>query len=356
MSLFDMEEDFFHNRKELKKKRKLKQKLDRSQFKKSNQKRVEGKTLSSDLVRGRVLSIQGKGTLVASGEEEFFCSLRGTLKQKRSEVKNLIAVGDFVHFSRSELVIEEVEERKSLLSRQDMVRKKMQIIAVNIDQVLITTSIKEPSLKPPLVDRYLIAASKGNMKGLIVVNKIDLLDSLATEEAALYEEFFRTFSSLGYPIFCVSSITEEGIDKLVIAMKDKTSVFAGQSGVGKTSLINFIEKKNFKTLGLTKKTKKGSHATTKAHLIPLKNGGFCIDTPGIRSFGLWKLERSDLVEHFFEMKPFSDQCRYPDCSHRSEPECGVRKAVEEKKISPLRFASYLSLMKSIEQPMEEKYE
>ncbi len=354
MSHFDIEEDFFRDRKEYKRKRKRKQRLDRSKFKKSDQKTAEKKDLSADLLRGRVLSIQGEAILVATSDEEFFCSLRGLLKKKRTDHKNLLAVGDFVHFSKNDLAIEYVEERRSFLSRQDMVRKKMQIIAVNIDQVLITTSIVEPTLKPSLVDRYIIAARKGNMNALIIVNKIDLLPKASEEEKWIYEEFVRTFSALGYPLFCVSTRTEEGVDKLVTAMKDKASVFAGQSGVGKTSLINFIEKKNLKTLSLTKKTRKGSHATTKAELIPLTNGGFCIDTPGIRSFGIWKLEKKDLIEHFFEMIPFSKKCRYTDCSHRSEPRCMVRKAVEKGAISSLRFDSYLSLMESIEHPTEER--
>jgi ribosome biogenesis GTPase len=354
MSRFDIEEDFFRDRKEFKKKRRLKQKLDRSQFKKSDQKTTEKKAILPGLSRGRVLSIQGEAILVSSDEGEFFCSLRGLLKKKRSDIKNLLAVGDFVHFSKENLTIEYVEERTSFLSRHDMVRKKLQIIAVNIDQVLITTSIVEPTLKPSLVDRYIIAARKGNMKALIIVNKIDLLPQATEEERWIYEEFVRAFSYLGLPIFPVSTKTEEGIEELVAAMKEKTSVLAGQSGVGKTSLINFIEKKNLKTLSLTKKTRKGSHATTKAELIPLTNGGFCIDTPGIRSFGLWKLEKEDLIEHFFEMLPFSKKCRYPDCSHRSEPGCMVKKAVEEKKISSLRFDSYLSLMESIEHPTEER--
>jgi ribosome biogenesis GTPase / thiamine phosphate phosphatase len=354
MSPIDPEDFFPEDRKEYKRKRKLKQKLDRSQFKKSDQKPREKKESSLDLLRARVLSIQGEAILVDCLGEEFFCSLRGLLKKKRGELKNLLAVGDFVLFSKKELVIEEIEERRSFLSRQDMVRKKMQILAVNIDQVLITASIVEPTLKPSLVDRYLIAAKKGNMKGLILLNKMDLLPQASEEEKFIYEEFVRTFCSLGYPLFCVSTKTHEGIDKLIAVMKDKASVFAGQSGVGKTSLINFIEKKDLKTLCLTKKSRKGSHATTKAMLIPLKNGGFCIDTPGIRSFGLWKLEKQEIVDHFFEMIPFAKKCRFPDCTHRSEPDCKVRKAVEEKKISFLRFESYLSLMESMEHPMEER--
>lgn len=367
-------EDFYHfeeqfhakDRKLFRKERKMASSKDRSKFKKSDQdqlkKRSQQETpppMREDLLRGRVLAISLEGIEVDCDGTHYICSLKGTLKQDKNRIKNLVAVGDFVQIEKSsanEGCIALVEERRSILSRADnLSRNKEQLLAVNIDFVLITTSVLHPPLKPFLVDRYIIAAKKGNMLPLIIVNKIDLLenppvgyDPLTVEaEKILYEEFLKTYRDLKIPVFPVSAVANVGIAALAEAMHGKAAVFSGQSGVGKSSLINLIADTNLPIGAVVEKTRKGSHTTTSTHLIPIIGGGFCIDTPGIKSFGLWDLGKEQIEEYFSEICAEGEHCKFPDCSHMNEPECAVQKAVAEERISFLRFASYCALMTSL---------
>jgi ribosome biogenesis GTPase / thiamine phosphate phosphatase len=363
--LWRMEEDFFsQDRKESRKERKRASNKDRSKFKKTDQDQLKKQTQLGEqenydaLARGRVLAILPEGVLVSSDHKEYLCSLRGSLKKDKNRIKNLVAVGDFVRFEAKDSqqgTIVFIEDRHSILSRADnLSRNKEQLIAVNIDQVLITTSIVLPPIKPFLVDRYIIAALKGNMQPIIVINKIDLLDSPPegidpvhfAEEQALYEEFLKVYRALHFTVVPVSIGTNQGIEELKNAMHGKTSVFSGQSGVGKSSLINAVTGSDLATGDIVQRTRKGSHTTTTTHLIPLEGGGFCIDTPGIKSFGLWDLQTDDIAAYFSEIFALSPDCKFPDCSHLNEPDCAVKKAVEEHRISPLRFASYCALMSS----------
>ncbi len=356
---YQMEEDFLEDRKESRKERKRAVNTDRSKFKKSDQDQLKKRAhqqVDSTRPKARVLAITVDGIIIDTAEEELICTLRGSLKKEKQRIKNIVAVGDFVQFEKKGHgtgIISHIHPRQSILSRADnLSRNKEQIIAVNIDQVLITCSVLQPPLKTALIDRYIIAAQKGQMQPIIVINKIDLLDNpalhipLATFDAekALYEELFRAYAPLHIPIFPVSTRSLQGIDALYAQMQGKTSVFSGQSGTGKSSLINLIVGTQIRTGTIVHKTGKGAHTTTTTHLIPLKSGGFCIDTPGIRSFGLWDLQKEDLLDYFPE---FALPCRYPDCVHLNEPDCAVRKAVTENRISSLRFDSYCALMKSL---------
>ncbi len=367
--LYHLEEDFFmQDRKLHRKERKMATSKDRSKFKKSNQDQLKKQAIQrvednkdDTLPRGRILAITPEGIIVDCDGEETICTLKGSLKQERSRTKNLVAVGDFVRFEKKESgqgTIAFIEERRSILSRADnLSRNKEQLIAVNIDQVLITCSVMQPMLKTPLIDRYIIAAQKGNMQPIIVVNKIDLLEHppetlspIDVEvEQEIYAEFLRAYSTLNIPVLPVSATTGEGMAKLREAMQGKTSVFSGQSGVGKSSLINLVAGTTIRTGSIVQKTGKGSHTTTTTHLIPLECGGFCIDTPGIKSFGLWDLRKEEIVDYFPDIVALSVDCRHRDCSHLTEPNCAVRKAVEEERISALRFESYCALMASVSQ-------
>jgi ribosome biogenesis GTPase / thiamine phosphate phosphatase len=367
--IYHLEEDFFtRDRKMHRKDRKLASSKDRSKYKKSDQDQLKKHALLRDeipmdesLERGRVLAIAPEGIIVDHSGQELLCSLKGSLKQERNRAKNLIAVGDFVRFENKgndQGTIVFIEERHSILSRADnLSRNKEQLIAVNIDQVLIACSVVQPMLKPPLVDRYIIASIKGNMKPIIVVNKIDLFDhppETVSEidlevEKEIYAQFLQSYAVLDIPVISVSSSTGQGIDLLRAVMQGKTSVFSGQSGVGKSSLINLVTGTTMRTGSVVQKTGKGSHTTTTTHLVPLECGGFCIDTPGIRSFGVWDLKKEEVVDFFPEIVALSPHCRYPDCSHMTEPDCAVQKALEEEKISALRFESYCALMASVSQ-------
>lgn len=351
---FDQDE-----KKDSKKIRKILKKTDRSRFKKTDRSKFEKKgdlhenikADRSEFREGRVISIQSQGVEVDSKGEIYNCQLRGLLKRDISEDKNLLVVGDFVLFSPladKEGSIQHVEPRKSFLARADnLSRRKQQLIAANIDQVLITVSVVFPPLKPYLVDRYIIAARKGNMEPVIVVNKIDLLDQ-NEHEKALFEEFVDAYQKSGLKVFPVSSENKEGLKALLDYMKGKASVFSGQSGVGKTSLINEVLGMNLRVGKATMKTGKGAHTTTSASLIPIPTGGFCIDTPGIRSFGVWNLSQEEIRSYFPDIQEIGAGCQFPDCTHIHETQCKVIKAVEKGSLSPLRYESYVYLINSLE--------
>ncbi len=358
----DIEEDFFSIDK--KSHRKLRKELsakDRSKYKKTDRDKqapnqdVLDKFSKEGYFTGRVISIIADSILVEDPNGEVVCHIKGSLKQEKTEKKNLVAVGDIVIFEKttpSTGVIVHIKPRYSILSRADNLRRnKEQIIAVNIDILFIVCSAVMPGLKPSLIDRYIIAARQGNMHPIIVINKIDLLkqkpeiidEPSYQKQLEIYAEFSRVYSKLDIPIIEISCTTGEGLDNLRAAMEKKTSVFSGQSGVGKTSLINKILGTNLKTAEIVAKTYKGSHTTTTATLIPLDHESFCIDTPGIRSFGIWQITQQDLDQYFKEFLAYKHLCKYQNCAHLQEPNCGVKEAVEEGLISPLRYQSYSDL-------------
>lgn len=361
-----MEEEYFgDDRKADKLHRKIIKKKDRSKYKKTDlekwekgqETRMSLKIDKEGLLKGRVISIISQGIVVGWEEKTITCILRGTLKQEKRQIKNLVTVGDIVLFeltSPGEGVIAHIEPRKTILSRADnLSRRKEQLIAANVDQVLITASVVDPALKPFLVDRYIIATQKGGMNPIIVVNKIDLLDGgdgeVVSDEKELYQQFVADYAAAGIPVVPISVKTGEGVSELLALMKDKVSVFSGQSGVGKTSLINLIAGLNLRVRKTVEKTGKGSHTTTSAQLLPLDFGGWCIDTPGIKSFGIWNLKKEEVEQYFTEIYDIGSGCHFPDCTHTSESKCAVFSAVEEGKISFLRYQSYLALIGSIDQ-------
>lgn len=358
-----IEEDYFGDERKLSKaERKLASAKDRSKYKKTDQrKQAQNKKIfePGKFERGRVLSIASQGILVDCAGEIISCTLRGILKKDKTHLKNLVTVGDFVFFERDvggEGFIAHVEPRKTVLSRaENLSRRKEQLIAANVDQVIITTSVVSPPLKPSLVDRYIIAARKGGLEPVVVVNKIDLLDDKQVEEEVreiqreIYQEFQQAYQAAGVQVIPLSVSKGKGIDDLRNAMKGKTSVFSGQSGVGKSSLINSLSGYNLRTGGMVDKTNKGMHTTTMAQLLALEFGGWCIDTPGIKSFGVWDLSREEVEQYFSEIFKRGRECRYPDCSHFNEEGCAVTKAVEEGEISVMRYESYLALLESVDQ-------
>ncbi len=356
----EVEQEYLgEDRKGSKMERKRVRAKDRSKYKKTDLQKMAPAEIEKhpDWKQGRVISIVPKGILVATDASQVVCSLRGALKKEKGQLKNLVTVGDEVFFEEKSLgegLIMAIGERRTVLSRADnLSRRKEQLIAANIDQVLITTSVVSPALKVPLIDRYIIATEKGGMEPVIVVNKIDLLqkgdpqDPLIQMERELYEAFLAAYAQAGIPVVSVSAETGEGMEALKEIMKDKSSVFSGQSGVGKSSLINAVTDYQLEVGDVVERTKKGSHTTTTTRLLHLAFGGWCIDTPGIKSFGVWELVPEELESYFSEIFTKGHECRYPDCSHRHEAECAVIQAVEAGTISYLRYLSYVTLMESI---------
>ncbi len=339
---YDYEEHFHgKDRKKWRKERRHAQETDRSKFKKTDQEKKAPVEIDPNWQEGRVVAITGEGIWVETRGKRILASLKGLFKKEKMEAKNLIAVGDKVRFT-DDFSIVHIEERTSFLARTDISGKKEQLIAVNVDQVIIVISVVSPPLKPALVDRYLIAAEKGNIHPIILINKIDLLPEGSEEEKERYLEFLSVYEKLGLPILSVSTKEGTGLEALKALLKDKTTVFSGQSGVGKSSLLNAAYGLSLKIGGLAQKTAKGSHTTTTAELLSLPEGGYCVDTPGIRSFGVWKLKREEVTVHFQDFLDYS--CKYPDCLHLTEPDCGVLKAMEKGQISRLRYESYRSLI------------
>lgn len=344
-----------HTRKERKQMRKIASKTDRSKFKKTDSEKREKKLLVDseeklkklDVLRGRVLSITLKGILVESEGHFFSCMLRGALKKESSKLKNLITVGDEVYFEKTEPdegAIVLVGKRRTLFSRIEPLRQKEQLIAANIDIVLITTSVGSPPFNPAFVDRAVIAAQKGNMQPVILINKVDLLHK---KEAPIFEAWAALYRQLGFIVLFISTTTKKGLDALREVMRDRASVFAGESGVGKSSLISEMIGRQLITAEVTRKTMRGVHTTTRAELLPLPFGGWCVDTPGIQNFGLWKLSLADLREYFTEIDELSKECKFRGCSHTHEPKCRVLKALEDNELSPLRYISYKKLLGEI---------
>lgn len=362
-----VEEEYLgQNRKEGKMERKMAMSKDRSKYKKTDQdkyfkqleKSQEAKLGKQEWLEGRVLSITPQGILIDCQGEKLTCVLKGLLKKEKTHAKNLVAVGDFVLFEKTaegEGVIAHVKPRQTVLSRADnLSRRREQLIAVNIDQVIITVSAVNPPLKCAIIDRYIIATHKGGMDPLIVINKIDLLDDrtdydplFLDQERDTYQEALQAYAMAGIPVISASVTENVGLEELKKAMANKASVFSGPSGVGKSSLINAMTGLQLRTGEVVEKTKKGSHTTTTTQLIPLEFGGWCVDTPGIKSFGVWDLKNEEVESYFSEIHDYGMNCKFTDCTHTHEEKCAVQQALEDGKLSPLRYESYQSLKESV---------
>lgn len=236
-------------------------------------------------------------------------------------------------------------ERDSVLERPDA-RGQLKPVAANIDQILIVFAV-EPEPHPNLIDRYLIAAEATGIAPVLVLNKIDLLPEGGGELLAL----LRRYEGLGYPVVTTTTEREDGLDALHARLAGRTSVFVGQSGVGKSSLIDrLLPDEELRIGALSKDSRKGTHTTTTARLYPLPDAESAelIDSPGIREFGLGHLDEQQVAEGFIEFRDFLGRCRFRDCRHHHEPGCALLEAVERGEIHSERFASYRRIVESLE--------
>jgi ribosome biogenesis GTPase / thiamine phosphate phosphatase len=357
----DWDEYFTPTKREMRRERRAASNADRSQYKKTDQEKLIDRSLQLDTKKnestltGRILLIRSQDVLVFSGNQSYVCSLKGTLKQSHSKKKNLVVVGDIVDFTITSLgcgIIEKIHQRSSFLCRQDHLdRIKQQLLAANIDQLIIVVSVSEPAFSNSLIDRYLIAARKGSMTPVIVINKWDLCKDYPNE-AAQAENCLNLYRSLGINAINISVQTGENLDALKSALQNKVSVFSGPSGTGKTRLLNCLTGKTL-TIGPIRAMGKGSHTTSCAQLIPLPFGGWTVDTPGIRSLGIFELTKEDLHDEFAEI--FSQPCEFTGCAHtQNDTSCSVQKALEDGSVSAYRYASYLSLLKSLKAPRKRR--
>ncbi|HEV8062627.1 MAG TPA: ribosome small subunit-dependent GTPase A [Gemmataceae bacterium] len=286
---------------------------------------------------GRVLRVHGLASVVETADGRHFrCAVRRVLRNLVTEERNIVATGDHVWFRPSavdEGVIERVEPRHGLLTRAS--RGREHVLVANVDQVVIVMAIAEPALKPHLIDRYLVSAEQGGIQPLLCLNKIDLADPVALQP------LIGSYSQLGVPVFLTSVPTGQGIDELRRRLPGRQTVFAGQSGVGKSSLLNAIQPGlGLSVAEVSENNNKGKHTTTTAQLIKLEIGGWVVDTPGIRQFQLWDVMAEELEGFFPEFRPLVAHCSYADCTHTHEGGCAIRRAVALGQISERRYISY----------------
>ena len=304
--------------------------------------------MRDDLFRGRVLRAQsGFFTVKTEQAGTLVCQIRGRLKQG-PKLGDIIAIGDWVKVSRQGEeagMIEEVEPRKTMLYRMAPTPRGeyQQIIIANADQAVFVYAAAQPAPRLRMLDRFLVIAEKEDIKSIIVVNKVDL----TSKEKA--RTFFDRYQKIGYPVLYTSVISHQGIEELKQTLIDKVSLFAGPSGVGKTSLLNQIQP----GLGLavrevSESTQKGKHTTVARKLVPLDESGYVADTPGLKALDLWDIEPEEVDGYFPEISDRVSDCRFSDCTHIHEPGCAVKEAVEHGEIHPERYQSYLR-MRQIEE-------
>ena len=290
---------------------------------------------------GRVLSFIGHECVVADAEgREFLCTIRQVVRTMSREGRNAVVTGDHVQFIPAEDgtgVIERVEARTGVLSRSS--RDREHVIVSNVEQVLIVVSADEPPLKPGLIDRFLISSEKGNVGSIICINKIDLVSP------ADLQPLVGMYASIGYDVVLTSATDEIGAERLRQLLRNRETVLSGQSGVGKSSLLNLIQPGlGLATSAVSGETGKGRHTTRRAVLLPLEFGGWVADTPGVRQFGLWDVLPEEVEGFFIEFRPFVTQCRFPDCTHTHEHSCGVKTAADSGMIAQARYDSYLRIL------------
>lgn len=322
--------------------------------------------------RGTVVRKDQQGTLVLpdgappSLQAALRCHVRRGLREELArDGRGTVVVGDRVQFVRvgdgRAGVIEALEPRRSvLLRRRARDGHRPLITAANVDTIAVVVAARDPEWKPGFVDRVLCAAELSEIAPLVVLNKIDLLEP--AERRALEELLERDYRAIGIPALLTSTVTGEGIDALRERVRGRITLVSGPSGAGKSSLLNALglEAAEQRTAAVSARTRKGRHTTTSAVLLPLREGGFVVDTPGVRAFGFYDLQPGDLDVLFREIRAVAydssgsggearRRCRFADCLHREEPGCAVREAVAEGRISPRRFASYLRILESLEQ-------
>jgi ribosome biogenesis GTPase len=280
------------------------------------------------------------------------CVVRGRLRMKGSKTTNPIAVGDIINYEREgeeKGAIVSIEPRKNYIIRKSTnLSRESHIIASNIDRAYLVTTINFPEVKPVFIDRFLVTCEAYRVPVKIVLNKRDLIGEESIDKL---REFKEIYEGVGYEIIEVSSKTGLNIEMLREDCKGRVSLFSGQSGVGKSSLINTMDSNLvLKTGVISEYHLQGKHTTTFYEMHPLATGGFIIDTPGIRGFGLVEMGKEELSHYFPEMLRLYEECRFTPCTHTHEPGCRIKDAVEKGEISVDRYISYLGMLED-----EEKY-
>ncbi len=298
---------------------------------------------ASDLINGRVTCVHGLTSIVLADDgRRFECAIRQVLKSLNIDGRGAVVAGDRVRFRAEDAntgMIEFVEPRHGIISRRS--RGQQHVIAANVDQLLIVTSAAEPTLKPALIDRFLLTAEQCGLRPVIILNKCDLIDPVELQPIV------GVYATLGYRVLLTSADDGTNVDYLKALLEGKQTALSGQSGVGKSSLLNVVQP----GLGLavatvSKDNQKGRHTTTTSTLIPIEGDdtGAVFDTPGIRQFQLWDITAEEVAGLMPDLRPHVGACRYANCLHLSEDDCAVKNAVADGRIDARRYDSYCHLL------------
>ena len=299
---------------------------------------------------GTVYKSTGSWYTVKSQNGDFMeCRIKGKFRLKGIKSTNPISVGDIVDFDLDETSdkitgsIHNIHERKNYIVRKSVnLSHQMHIIASNLDYVFLIITINNPPTTFNFIDRFLITAEAYGIETILIFNKIDTLIGETLNEQMFMQ---HVYEQIGYKCLRVSAIANKGIDALKNLMIGKTTMFSGHSGVGKSTLVNAMEPSlHLKTKKISDQSKQGQHTTTFAEMFDLNFGASIIDTPGIKGFGIVDLEKEDISGYFPEFFKLKDQCKFNNCLHKEEPNCAIKKALEEDKIAWSRYNSYLKIL------------
>jgi len=297
---------------------------------------------------GRVIKSTGSWYDVRNDAGEVvLCRLRGKIRLDGLRTTNPVAVGDLVNYEKERdkdtCVIDKILPRTNVIVRKSVnLSKESHIIASNVDQAILVATIAQPRTSTGFIDRFTVTAEAYHIPVVIVFNKCDIYDD---EQNVMAEQLMKVYNAIGYESFVISAKTGQNCDRLKAIMKDKMSMFSGHSGVGKSALVNRLDPNLSIRVGeISEVHEKGKHTTTFAQMYELGFGGYIIDTPGIKEFALYDMEKETLAQRFPEMRALMHECRFNNCTHLHEPHCAIKNAVEQGLISDWRYENYCNMM------------
>lgn len=302
--------------------------------------------ISLTSVKGIVIKSTGNLYLVRfSNGTIITAKIQGKFRIQGIKTTNPIAVGDVVEVKENlpnDFVITTIQDRKNYIIRKSInLSKQAHIIAANIEQAMLIVTLVEPITSTGFIDRFLVTAEAYHIPTIIVFNKVDVY---TVEEFEQLEFLTEVYQKIGYTCLAVSVEKNQNIDVLFEGMKNKTTLLSGHSGVGKSSLLNLLEPSlRLKTSKISEAHKMGKHTTTYAEMHPLSFGGYVVDTPGIKAFGLVDFDKNELSHYFLEMRKILHQCKFNNCKHINEPNCAIKNAVEMNEIAAFRYKNYLAI-------------
>jgi ribosome biogenesis GTPase len=303
-------------------------------------------------MKGLVIKNTGSWYLVKTEDGRCIeCKIKGNFRLKGIRSTNPVAVGDYVQIILNQegtAFISEIEDRRNyIIRRASNLSKQSHIIASNLDQCMLIVTVNYPETSTTFIDRFLATAEAYRIPVKLIFNKIDAYDE---DDLHYLDSLINLYTTIGYPCFKVSATQGTGIDLLKSELCDRVTLLSGHSGVGKSTLINAIlPDASARTGEISAAHNKGMHTTTFSEMFALEGGGYLIDTPGIKGFGTFDMEEEEIGHYFPEIFKISAECRYGNCTHRHEPGCAVRQAVEEHYISESRYQSYLSMLEDKEE-------